>query len=338
MVIRTCKKCGFILGTRPGLKDDGETCLACANKDAKKNIDWRQRQEWLTDYLKRRKNPDGDYDVAVGISGGKDSTTIVKRLIEKHEVSPDRVLCIHMCDEFTQSNAGLFNRENLRKTFNVDMIDFHFRPEEFIEETKKDFLEKLHPLCWFEEQLYQKTMEIALSFNIPTLFMGENSAFEYGEDTSCNIFHPDSTDELNVIYMGTIWPYSTLDSLNEAKMIGFRTLDDYDDWSRQGCGDMYSQIDSKGYMVHLWTKFIKFGFQRVSDMACRFVREGILTKEQAERLIRDEDWRCDPQAKKDFCKTIGIDEAMFDETVDKFANRDLLIKDVNGNWRRRDLV
>ena len=28
----------------------------------------------------------------------------------------------------------------------------------------------------------------------------------------------------------------------------------------------------------------------------------------------------------------------FDETVDKFANKDLLVKDVNGNWRRKDLI
>ena len=338
MEIRTCKECGFILGTRPGLKDVGGVCLACLNKDRKKTINWKERQNWLTDYLKARVNQQGRYDVAVGVSGGKDSTAIVRRLIMSHHVDKSRILLVHMCDEFTPTKAGTFNRDNLVKQLGTDIIDFRFAPDKFIEETRKNFFEELHPLKWVEEQLYNVPIQVAKAFGVPTLFMGENSSFEYGESEECEIFHKDSTDELNIIYMGSIWPYSTMDSLNEAQKIGFRTLDDYDDWMRQGCGDSFSQIDSKGYMIQLWTKFIKFGFQRVSDMSCRSVREGLITKEQAEQLIRDEDWRCDPLAKRDFCRTIGITEEEFNETVDKFANRELLVKDVNGNWRRKDLV
>ena len=120
--------------------------------------------------------------------------------------------------------------------------------------------------------------------------------------------------------------------------MGFKPLDAFDDWQRQGSADNFTQIDSKGYMMQHWTKFIKFGFQRVSDMACRLVREGKLTKEQAEQMIKDSDWICDPLAKKDFCRTLHITEEEFDDTIDKFANRDILIKDANGHWRRKDLI
>lgn len=191
---------------------------------------------------------------------------------------------------------------------------------------------------WLEEQLYKKPLEIAKAFSIPVVFMGENSAFEYGESEECEIFHPDSTEKTKIIYFGAIWPYSTRDYLQQAQRIGFKTLKDFDDWQRQGAGDDFSQIDSYGYMIQLWTKFIKFGFQRVSDMACRFVREGTMSRQQAERLIKDTDYICDPLAKRDFCRTIAISEELFDEVVDKFANRDLLEKDENGNWRRKDLI
>lgn len=218
MDIRLCKECGFILGTRPHLREEGGVCLACLNKYRKKYINWKERQKWLTRYLKEHTNTDGKYDVAVGVSGGKDSTSIVSRLINEHEVPPSECfLCI--C-----------------------VTSLHHR------------------------------------------------------------------------------------------MLGD------DDWMRQGGGDNYSQIDSLGYMIHLWTKFVKFGFQRVSDIACRHVREGLITREQAVQLIKDEDWRCDPLAKKDFCRTIGITEEEFNETIDRFANRDLLVKDANGNWRRKDLI
>ena len=338
MEARTCKECGFILGTRPNSKEVDGICLACRNRKNKQRIDWKKRQEWLTHFLEERKNADGQWDVVVGVSGGKDSYAIVKRLIEEHHVPHNRILLVHVCDEFTVSEAGKHNLDNLVKTFDLDLMNFRCKPKTFIEETRKGFFGKLHPLEWIEGQLYAKPLEVADAFDVPTVFMGENSAFEYGESEECEIFHPSSNDKTKVIFMGAIWPYSTMDSLEQARMIGFKSLDEFDDWQRQGGGDEFSQIDSYGYMIHLWTKFIKFGFQRVSDMSCRFVREGILTKEQALQRIKDSDWICDPLAKKDFCRAIQITEREFDETVDKFANLDLLEKDINGNWRRKDLM
>lgn len=337
MEIKKCKKCGFVLGTRPGLKDKDGVCLACANYHRKEKIDWKKRQEWLTQFIQEHKNPNAPWECVVGVSGGKDSCAIVKRLIEHHGVK--KILLVHVCDEFTQSKAGQYNLDNLVRTYGLDLINFRCDPKTFVEETKKSFFEELHPLKWIEQQLYAKPLEIAKAFNVPLVFMGENSAFEYGESEECEIFHPASNDDFKVIFMGSIWPYSNLDSLEQAKEIGFKTLEDFpDDWQRQGSADSFTQIDSKGYMMQHWTKFIKFGFQRVSDMACRLVREGLLTKEQAEQMIRDSDWICDPLAKKDFCRTIGITEKEFDETVDRFANTDLLVKDANGHWRRKDLL
>jgi hypothetical protein len=68
------------------------------------------------------------------------------------------------------------------------------------------------------------------------------------------------------------------------------------------------------------------------------VRKGQLSKEQAEMLIRERDYVCDPAAKRDFCKTLGITESHFDQTVDRHANQSILVKDAMNRWRRRDLV
>ena len=339
MTIRICKECGFILGTRPNFKEEGGVCLACLNRHRKDQINWKERQEWLTKYLADHKNPDGQWDIVVGVSGGKESCAIVKRLIENHNVPHDRILLVHVCDEFTKSKAGEYNLDNLVRTYDLDLMNFRCAPKTFIEETRKSFFNDLHPLKWIEKQIYAKPFEVAKAFNIPVVFMGENTAFEYGESTECDIFHPTSNEQTKVIYMGSIYPYSNTDSLHEAQKMGFKRLTDFiDDWQRQGSADDFTQIDSKGYMMHHWTKFIKFGFQRVSDLACRFVREGVLTKEQAMQMIKDYDWICDPLAKADFCRTIGITEEEFDLTVEKFANLDLLVKDVNGHWRRKDLI
>ena len=41
MEIRICKECGFILGTRPGMKEKDGVCFSCLNNQKKKNINWK---------------------------------------------------------------------------------------------------------------------------------------------------------------------------------------------------------------------------------------------------------------------------------------------------------
>lgn len=333
--IRKCKKCGFILDTRPHLKEVNGVCSACLNEEKKKTIDFKSRQEWLTNYIKEnRTNP--DYDCVVAVSGGKDSHMIVKRLIENHGVK--NPLLVSVYDEFTHSQAGLYNIDNMSNKYDLDHIKFRCQPKTFIEHTKHDFETYLHPLIWIEKRIYEIPLDIARRFGIKLVFYGENSAFEYGDAEELDIFHPASTDELKVIFLGAIYPFSITDSLEQASEIGFRDLNYYNEWQRQGCIENHMQIDSLGYIVHTWCKFIKFGFARTTDIACRYVREGRLTKEQAELLIKERDYICDPAAKRDFCRTLNITEQYFDEVVDHFANRDILVKDINGTWRRKDLI
>lgn len=332
--IRTCKKCGFILDTKPGLKEIDGVCLACINAEKKKTINFKERQEWLTKYIKENRT-NKEYDCVVGVSGGKDSHMIVERLIKNHGVK--NPLLVTVCDEFTATHAGLDNRNNISEHFNLDHLLFRCNPKTFKEETKKDFENALFPLKWIERRLYEIPFNVAKNYGIKLVFFGENSDFDYGMSTELEIFHPLSTDETQIIYMGAIYPYSTVDSLDVARKCGFKDLDYYNEWQRNGNIENYTQIDSIGYIIHLWCKFVKFGYQRVTDMACRHVREGLLTKEQAELLIKEKDYIIDSAAMRDFCRCIGISEKHFFETVDKFVNKDLIVKDINGNYRRKDL-
>ena len=331
--IRKCKRCGFILDTRPGLKDVDGVCTACINAEKKKSINFKERQNWLTEYIKENKT-NSKYDCLVGVSGGKDSHMIVKRLVEEHGCK--HILLVNCTDEFTHTKAGVHNLWNISYRYNCDMITYRFNPGMFREQAKKGLEEKLHPLEWFEDQLYRAPFEIAKSFGIKLVFYGECSEFEYGSMKDFEIFHPLSDGETKLIWLGSIWPYSIQDSLSCAREAGFIDLDRYNEWQRQGQLESYTQIDSIGYIIGVWTKFPKFGFQRVSDVACRFVRDGILTKEQAEQYIAERDWILDPAAKRDFCRAVEISESFFDYCVDMHANKDLLEKDRNGHWRRID--
>lgn len=334
MDIRLCEACGFILGTRPGGKEVDGVCQACVNQEKAKSFDWAARQRDLRgtcDEAKALKRP---YDCVVAVSGGKDSTVIVARLTKEYGMKP---LLVSVTDEFTHTKAGTHNAENIARRFNLDHIVWRCEPMTFRQETLKDFENELHPLKWIEEKIYSVPLDVAKKFNIPLVFFGENSAFQYG--TQDNLNYTRYIDEqVEVHYFFAYYPYSEQGNRAEAKTHGFMDLDDTGEWHRQGSIENYTQQDSIAYIVQLWTKFVKYGFQRVSDMACRYVRAGSLTREQATALIKEKDWVLDPAAKRDFCHTIGITEKHFDEVVDKHANTDLVVKDVNGNWRRKDLL
>jgi len=333
--MRFCSTCGFILGTRPGLLEKDGVCQACINSEKKKTPEYlamfADRQSWLTQYITDNKT-NNRYDCVIAVSGGKDSHMIVRRLIENHGVK--NPLLVSVTDEFTHTEAGKNNITNLVTKYDLDLITFRCKPKTFKRETKNDFLESLHPLKWIESQIYKKPVEIAKKYGIKLVFFGENSAFEYGTSEELEIFHPESDEETKIIFLGSIYPYSISDSLKAAREIGFKDLDEFREWEREGSIEQFTQIDSVGYIIQLWTKFVKYGFQRVSDIACRFVREGKLTKEQAAKLITEHDYKVDPEAKMDFCKTIGLTPAQFDDAVDMHANPSLVCKDAKGRWKR----
>lgn len=336
---RLCSRCGFPLGTRPGLYEKDGVCGACLNADIKAKMiaegEFKRRQEWLTQYIMDNKTHP-DYDCVVAVSGGKDSHAIVKRLYEEHGVK--NALLVSVTDEFTHTEAGKYNINNLVTRYNCDHITFRCQPQTFKAETLKDFENELHPLKWIEEKIYSVPVDIAKAYGIKLVFFGENSAFEYGTDTELapikftDVWFPEYSDEVEIIYMGAIWPYSISDSLEQARSIGFKDLDDFGEWKREGSIEQFTQIDSIAYIIQLFTKFPKYAFQRVADIATRLVREGVYTRAQARALIDANDHICDPTAKADFCRTIGITEKYFDEVVDRHANRDIVEK-IGKEWR-----
>lgn len=335
-----CKRCGYPLGRRPHLYEKDGICGACLNDDIKKNIDFKERQRKLDELIASSKS-ESEYGGVIAVSGGKDSTMIVKRLIENHGLkNPLLVTC---ADPFTMTETGKRNLDNIAAHFDLDLITYQYRPQMAKKEILRDFEEKLNPMIAFEDRLSGMDsfpIQMARRFGIPFVFYGECAPFEYGNEGAVELpmFHPASTDKMKVIYMGAVYPYSIKDSLAEARSVGFKGLDDTNEWDRMGQVESYTQIDSYGYLIHQWTKYVKFGAQRVADIASRLAREGSLTKEQAILLTNENDFICDPKAKRDFCRSLEITEEFFDSVVEKHVDSSVVAKDIDGHWKRKDLI
>ena len=115
-----------------------------------------------------------------------------------------------------------------------------------------------------------------------------------------------------------------------AKEHGFHDLTH--EWDRTHHAENFDQIDSRAYLVHSWLKYPKFGHAAATDYTARYIRYGMMTREEAIPIIKARDGKLDPLCVRDFCDFCGYTESEFWKIMDKFYNRDLFEKNDCGEW------
>jgi N-acetyl sugar amidotransferase len=355
--------------TRPGLTIDNEgICNACRHYDIKKNTDWKERWKELEELADKYRNSNGDYyDCIITVSSGKDSyyqVYIFKEILKMHPL-------LVSVNSFSQTKTGIMNWNNLLNEFKVDAIQLTINPDAckhvFKKGTKSGF-----PTWFFDRSLYTWPLKIATQLNIPLVVYGENTSYEYGgpliEETPSAInqinndaarpipikdwvddnistkdfapcTYPNEEEikrvKLNPIYLSYYVPWSGYENMVFARTRGFKTLDDTGEWKREGYIEQYDQIDTIGYLVHNWFKFPKLGHYRTTDIASIWIREGRLTREEAVKLVIENDWKLDRYMLNDFLSFTGLKEQDFWQIVDEFSNTDILTKK-DGIWKLND--
>ena len=343
--MQKCKLCGFP-DTRPGLIFEEGICLACINFSKRKKIDWEERERELSIICDKYRGSK-PYDCLIPVSGGKDSHTLVN-VMEENGMHP---ILFNVADWFTQTKAGKHNLDNLCQKH--DLVIRKMSRDCFLKATRGAFEATGEALKLIEYFIYLWPIQYAQEKGIPLVIFGEDSNFQYGtsmvekmeannqiesmiEKVRSELDWWDSIgvakneikralpeipiENPKVLWLSYFKPWSSLDNLKVARNMGFWTLSDTQEWDRQGVfpGDDFEQVDSLGYLVHLWLKHPKFSFQRVTDIGTRRLREGRITREQCDRAIAENDHKIDTKGLKDFCQTLGYSQDQFWAIANKF--------------------
>ena len=125
-------------------------------------------------------------------------------------------------------------------------------------------------------------------------------------------------------------PWNSYKNYQIAKQHGFHDLTH--EWDRTHHAENFDQIDSRAYLVHSWLKYPKFGHAAATDYTARYIRYGMMTREEAIPVIKERDGKLDPLCVRDFCNFCGYTETEFWAIMDKFYNRDLFEKNDYGEW------
>jgi hypothetical protein len=86
--------------------------------------------------------------------------------------------------------------------------------------------------------------------------------------------------------------------------------------------------------VHDHVKYLKHGYSKVTDHACREIRHGRLTREQAQSLVRHHEAQPMTHLGK-FCEWLGVDDRALTFIFNQHRNLKVWQEKSPGDWCRK---
>ena len=363
-----CKKCLYP-STKPDLTFTNGICNACINFNNRFDINWSDRKKEFNDIMSKYKSHDNsNWDCIVPVSGGKDSTYQVYKIIELG-YNP---LCVisSTCD---LSDIGRKNIENL-KNMGVDLIEFTTN-KIIRKKINKLSLSTIGDISWPEHiTIFTIPVTIAVKFNIKLIIWGENPQNEYGGPASstennfldrkwlenfggliglretdiCAISdyditekdiiayrYPSDEDILRVgvtgLFLGYYFNWSGIGNAVIAESLGFNTYNKF----VEGSACNYENLDNYQTGIHDYFKYLKFGFGRATDIVNNLIRRNIITREDGIKIVEKHDGKYPSEYLgkpiHDILSDIGMDINEFNMICDNFTNYDLFKTNEHGD-------
>lgn len=362
--MKYCTKC-LMPDTRPGITFENGVCAGCIAHEKQAHTDWDLRRQELEELCDKYRGCNGNgYDCAIAVSGGKDSHFQVYVMKELMGMNPV-LLAVGNVD---WTETGRKNAFNIQDAFNCDMITLNPNPHVTKIMAKKAFEELGSPTWYADALIYAYPYRIAMQLGLKLLVYGENVNYTYGgkykEETPSAMMQPlndvvkpidfnvwlddgqlTSKDlesavqptfkeckefGLDPVYMSYYMPWDSDHNYQVAKRYGFRHLGH--EYVREGTIEQYNQIDSLGYLLNQYLKYPKFGHASATEMASRWIRSGMKSREEMIPLVKEHDKKLDQGIIENFCTFTHMPQREFWSTLDKWYNEELFVRGRDGIW------
>jgi N-acetyl sugar amidotransferase len=352
--------------TKPDLHLEEGVCNACRSYEKRKEVNWDERHRELLQLLEKYRRREGsNWDCIVPVSGGKDSTYQVLRMLQLG-VNP---LCVTAttCD---LTPLGRANIENL-KHLGVDYVEVS--PNPLIRaKLNRIGLTQVGDISWPEHVgIFTIPVRAAVQFNVQLVVWGENSQNEYGGPAAAaennvlnrrwleefggllgmrvsDLIGVDGIEEKHLIpysyptdedlervgvtglFLGHYIPWDGLSNALIAQANGFRTYDKV----VEGSMVSYENLDNHQTGIHDYFKFLKFGFGRATDLACMHIRRGRLTRQDGLAAVKRLDgrfpWEYLGKSLEQILRPLDMTVDEFIRLCDKFTNKKIFKRDASG--------
>ena len=357
--------------TKPDLFiDEDGVCSACLSFDARGAVDWAERRRDLVEIVEAYRSRDSSrYDCIIPVSGGKDSTYQVLRMVELG-MNP---LCVTATTD-KLSAIGRRNIENIKR-LGVDYVEVSANPV-VRRRINRLTLTQVGDISWPEHvTIFTIPVRLAVQMEIPLIVWGENPQNEYGGPATATkdraldrrwleefggllglrvsdlvgqdgiepkhlIQYTYPSDEalkavgVTGIFLGYYLPWDGYGNALHAQAHGFETFPH----AVEGSLVNYENLDNVQTGIHDYFKFLKFGFGRATDLACLHVRRGRLRRDEAMSLVRVSDgkfpWTYLGVPIEEVLDDIDMSLDEFIATCDRFTTKKLFVCDAQGRLEK----
>lgn len=367
--VKFCKKC-TVSNQRPRITfDEQGVCSACNYAEYKRlKIDWADRERELVELCNKHRKSNGEYDVIVPCSGGKDGSFVAHMLKYKYGMNPLAVT-------WAPLKATAIGRQNL-DAFIASGFNHVLGTPNPIVTRKLTSLSFRHIGDPFQPFIYGQTnypLHMAIKHNVQLIMYGENGEVEYGGDMK-NAFRP--TREIHDhdkhyfsglppefwaehgISLSDLHPFRApkFDAIQanktEIHFLGYYTLWDPQEnyyYCREHTGftpntersegtySKYASLDDQIDGFHYYLAYIKFGIGRTTSDTAHEIRDGKITREEGIALVKRYDHEFPKRYYKEFLEFCGITDDEVQEVINSWRSDHIWYQDA-GEWKLRHAI
>ena len=355
--IKYCKKC-IMPFTKPDLAfGSSGICSGCTAFAKRDEVNWDERAKKFLSILDTyKKNSTSNYNSIVPCSGGKDSHYQVLKLLELG-MNP---LCVNASTD-KLSELGRHNLDNIKK-LGVDLIEIN-TDKVLRRKINKFTLETVGDISWAEHlTIFTIPVKVAVWMKIPLIIWGENPQNENGgpieKQNEINLNRrwleefggllglrvSDITNILNIPEEKmTLYTYPTSEELKKNKINGlflgqfyfWDGVSNYEMAKKNGFKEYhkdlggaivrYENLDNLQMRIHDYFKYLKYGYDRVTDWCCWHIRRGRMKREEALKINLEKSGKFPNTymdvALDEILREIDCSKEEFISICDKFTNK-----------------
>jgi N-acetyl sugar amidotransferase len=365
--MRYCTRCVYpAVAAAPLTFDENGVCTGCRAFEQRKKIDWTARRQQLIELLAEYRS-ESNYDCIIPVSGGKDSYYQAHVIIKELGLKP--LLVTYHGNNYLP--VGERNLLRMREVFDCDHIICKPSVDTLVKLNRIGF-HKMGDMNWHGHcGIFTYPVQAAYRFRVPLLIWGEHgytdlagmySMNDYVEMTAkYRLEHAqrgfdwfDMVGQEGLREKDLLWAkYPTDDEIDEVGIRGIYIFN-YVKWDANEHAELvknlygweenpepfertYRRISNLDDMhengMHDYLKYIKFGYGRATDHACKDIRAGKLTREEGVEMVRKYDHVKSSDLGR-WLKYVGMTETEFDRVADTFRDPRVWRKDASGAWQK----
>ena len=367
-VIRYCTKCVYpAVAATPLTFDAHGVCSGCRTHDEQNTIDWARRRKMFDDLVDEYRAKDGgNYDCVIAVSGGKDSFWQAHLLTKVYNL---KVLFVCYAEN-NHTDVGMRNIQRMKECFKGDFLHFTPEISVLKKLNRLGMLKCGDPNWHTHIGIMTLPIQIAAKFGVKLFIYGEHGFMNLGGMHSYNDL-VEFTKKYRTEHMcrgfdwqdfceptegltkqDMLWAHYPTDK--EIESIGLRGIfiSNYFGWNQpehtQKMVDLYQfekdplpkartfKVDSSlndihDDGIHDYMKYIKFGYGRATDHACREIRNGLLTRKEGIEFVKNLD-HVVPGDIPRWLEYVGWSRRQFEAVADKFRDPRVWVKNEYGDW------